>query len=77
MTVFITVLQIKKNVSSTIDQLNFAARRFRGFVIIVNLGIFHAIKFRALVFSFGIFLRNTFLHKNACCSLIYGPIFKI
>ncbi len=30
----------------TVNQLNFAARKFRGLPIIGNLGIFHAIKFR-------------------------------
>ena len=61
---------------TTVDQLNFAARKFRRFVIIVNLGIFRAIKFRVLV-SDDHFLWNTVLHKNACSFLNNGPIFKI
>ena len=63
-------------VANTVNQLNFAAIKFCGLLIIANLGIFHAIKFRVLVFQ-DPFLTKIFLHKSACNFLNYGPIFKI
>ena len=60
----------------TVNQLNFAARKFRRLTITGNLGIFRAIKFRVLA-SQDPFLTKTFLHKNAYNFLNYGPIFKI
>ena len=64
------------SISCTVNQLNFAARKIHRLLIIANLGIFRAIKFRVLVFQ-DPFLTKTFLHKNACNFLNYGPIFKI
>ncbi len=61
---------------STVNQLNFAARKFRRLLIIANLGIFCAIKFRVLVVQ-DLLLTKTSLHKNACNFINNGPIFKI
>ena len=48
----------------TVNQLNFAAIKFRGSPNFPILGIFRAIKFRVLV-SQDLFLAKTLLHKNA------------
>ena len=61
---------------STGHQLNFAARKFHGLLIFANLGKIRAVRFRVLVFQ-DPFLIKTFLHKNDCNFLNYGPIFKI
>ncbi len=59
----IGVLHVKKmikiicNLHSTVNLLNFAVRKFRWLLIIANLEIFRAIKFRVLVF------QNPFLTK--------------
>ncbi len=50
-------------------QLNFAARKFRGLLIIAKLGIFRAIKFRVLVFQKP-FWQKPFFTKMPVTSLI-------
>ncbi len=62
--------------SCTVNQINFAARKFRGLLMIANLGVFCAIKFRVFIFQ-DPFLTKTFLHKNACNFINNGSIFKI
>ena len=53
----------------TVNQLNFAARKFRGLIIIANLGIFCAIKFHVLVLQ-DPFLTKPFFTKMPVTSLI-------
>ncbi len=53
----------------TVNQLNFAAVKFRGLP--------NSLYFAHFNFAFWYLRTKMFLHKNACSSLIYGPIFKI
>ncbi len=73
--VFWTVKKIVKwnKISITVNQLNFAALKFRGLPL---LSLFRPCKFHVLV-SQNPFLTKTLFHKNACSSINNGPIFKI
>ena len=53
----------------TANQLNFAAIKFRGLPISLHFALFN--------FAFRYLRTKMLIHKNACSSLVYGPIFKI